>query len=56
MFKFILKMTATILFGIVIAKIVDLVGYEHIDFVEISLLALIYIELLLRGEDNDKSK
>ena len=50
MFKFILKMTATIIVGIITAKILDLVGYEHIDLVEISLLVLIYVELLFRGE------
>lgn len=50
MIKWISRLVGLIFFGIIIGKITELVGTEYM---EISLLSLIYIELLFRGENNE---
>ena len=47
MIKWLCRIFGIILFGIVIGKITELVGTEY---VEISLLSLIYMEMIMRGD------
>lgn len=47
MIKWISRLVGLIFFGIIIGKITELVGTEYM---EISLLSLIYIEMIIRGD------
>jgi hypothetical protein len=52
MIKWLGRFVGFILFGIIIGKITELIGTEYM---EISLLSLIYIEMIIRGENNENN-